>query len=129
MRKTPRRARKYRLSTAHKPNLGDYRNELKVSERAPQWGYTTYASPGKVVSVTRLAEVLGVEPKRMRDSCEAYGRQVECYRSAPNLDALEQLSAKLRAKKIKHKVQEMTEAKNGRLMIPVTYFKAWHWDE
>ena len=110
-------------------NLGDYRNELPVSERAPKWGYTTSASPGQVVSVTTVAKTLGVEPKRMRESCEAFGRQVECYRSAPDLNTLEELSAKLRAAKIKHKVQEVTKDNNGRLMIPVTYFKAWHWDE
>jgi hypothetical protein len=121
-------ARKQTVKRKRK-HLGDYRNELPVSERAPKWGYTTYASPGKVASVTTVAKALGVEPKRMRESCEAYGRQVECYRSAPSLDGLEELSAKLRKAKIKHKVQEMTEKKNGRLMIPVTYFKAWHWDE
>lgn len=110
-------------------NLGNYRLKATKRESRSDYHYNIYDIPGKRTSVSRVATVLGKTPAQLRDRCEAYGRSVECYQSANSFAELEQLSAKLRAEGIKHKVQEFTDKNNGRLLIPVTYFKAWHWDE
>jgi hypothetical protein len=108
--------------------LSDYKSEACDVEVASAYGYRTYSLPGKRVSAKLVAQALGRDPKEFAGGCEAYGRSVQCYVGGRTRVDLEQMSQTLRTAGIKHQVQEFTEG-HGRLMIPVTYFKAWHWNE
>jgi len=108
--------------------LGDFRSEATKSDVHRWADFQIFSLSGERASVARVAKALGKDPTKFRGSCEAFGRQVECFVNGKTAE-LEQMSAALRSAKIRHRVQEYPKRGDGRLMIPVNYFKAWHWDE
>jgi hypothetical protein len=104
-------------------------------EKSSRYGYTTYTYPGKRQSCTKVANLLGRSPQNLRNSCEAFGRDVRAYVRPLNqtpmtpLEELRKLSATLREAGVPHTRQEYQNGKGNRLEIKVTYFKAWHHDE
>ena len=105
-------------------------------ETSSQYGYTTHTYAGKRQSCTKVAGLLGRSPAKLRDSCEAYGRDVRayvhplCQTPMTPLDELRKLSATLQEAGVPHTRQEYQNGKGqDRLEIKVTYFKAWHHDE
>lgn len=78
--------------------------------------------PEKLASLPSAALV-----KRLQSSCEAYGRDVRCYLTLDDMAKRNQLEKYLRTKGI----SPYATYAPGRptVEIPVSYFKAWHWDE
>jgi len=65
--------------------------------------------------------------KVLKNSCEAYGRDVRCYVTVDDMDKRKKLEQYLKTKGI---AASPTYSPGRPVVdIPVSYFKAWHWDE
>lgn len=86
----------------------------------------------KRISCTKLSKVLeafGIEmtAQQLRGSCEAYGRNVQCYINAGSPEKRVELENYLTAEGCK--VDRRYYPGSGKVEVAVSYFKASHWDE
>ena len=95
---------------------------------------------GKRVSVTKLADIVGIPKEKLRTWCEAYsGRDVRGYivhrdyapwlkSSSTYLDVIEQC---LEIAGCRYARQMYGDHIGDRIAVYVSYFKAksWHWEE
>lgn len=65
--------------------------------------------------------------KVLKNSCEAFGRDIRCYVHLDDMDKRKQLEKFLKTKGIA--ADPAYYPGKPVVDIPVSYFKAWHWDE
>ena len=86
----------------------------------------------KRISCTKLSKTLeGVNielpPGQLRKSCEAYGRNVECYVRCETPERRTEVERYLEGQGCK--VNRSYSPGSSTTAVAVTYFKAWHWGE
>lgn len=77
--------------------------------------------PGKLAAM--LPEHLA---KFLKSQCEAFGRDVQCFLYLESNEKRRQMERYLATKRIYANRNYLPECC---VQIPVSYFKAWHWDE
>lgn len=65
--------------------------------------------------------------KKLKKCCEAFGRDVRCFVYVADMDKRKQLERFLKTKGISPNLNYAPSLPV--VEIPVSYFKAWHWDE
>ena len=92
---------------------------------------------GKRVSVTKLADIVGIPKAKLRKWCEAYGRDVRCYINRGfalgsighrDPDVIEQC-LEISGCRFTRLTYNDGSGVGDRIEVYVTYFKARGWDE